>query len=59
MGRCRHWMDGTALEFPRAGFWLVHIVGAFALFFLGMRFAVRRAPMSLIAYRVLKLLSAR
>ncbi|MBP2654349.1 MAG: hypothetical protein H6Q73_1918 [Firmicutes bacterium] len=54
-----NWIDDTSLEFPRGGFWLVHILGAVVIFFLGMRFAVRRTPFSLIAYRMLRMLTHR
>lgn len=52
-------VDDTTLEFPRTGFWLIHILGGVLIFFMGMRFAVRRAPLSLMAYRFLRLLSHR
>jgi hypothetical protein len=54
-----NWVDDTTLEFPRTGFWVVHAVGAMLFFFMGMRFAVRRAPMSLMAYRFLRMLTHR
>lgn len=54
-----NWVDDTTLEFPRTGFWLLHVIGAVAIFFLGMRFAVRRAPLSLMAYRFMKMLMHR
>lgn len=54
-----NWIDDTTLEFPRAGFWLVHTLGAAAVFMLGMRFAVRRAPLSIMAYRFLRMLRHR
>lgn len=55
---CHHnnLIDDTTLEFPRTGFWIVHAIGAFFLVLLGMRLAVRRAPLPIIAYRLLKML---
>lgn len=55
MRHCRNnWMDDTAIEFPRAGFWIIHVIGAVVIFFLGMRFAARRAPLSIMAYRLIR-----
>jgi hypothetical protein len=54
-----NWIDDTPLEFPRTGFWLVHVIGAVMLFALGMRFAVRRAPLSIMAYRFMRMLKRR
>ncbi len=51
-----NWVDDTILEFPKCGFWLVHILGFLLLFSLGMRFAIRRVPLAIVAYRFLKLL---
>lgn len=55
---CRHnnLIDDTTFEFPRTGFWIVHIMGSLFLVLLGMRLAVRRAPLPIIAYRILKML---
>ncbi len=50
-------VDDTFIEFPRAGFWLIHVVGSTALFLLGMRFAIRKAPMSILAYRMIRRLT--
>jgi hypothetical protein len=52
-------IDDTPVEFPRPGFWLVHILGTALIFMLGMRFAVRRAPLSIMAYRVMRMLKSR
>lgn len=59
--RCHNhnWMDNTTFEFPRTGFWLFHIIGGAALFIMGMRFAMRRAPLSFAAYRFLRMLTRR
>lgn len=57
MGRYDSWLED--IEFPRLGFWLVHIIFGAAFFFLGMRFAMRRAPLSIMAYRMLRALSRR
>lgn len=54
-----NWVDDTILEFPRTGFWFIHVIGALMVFFIGMRFAVRRAPLPLIAYRVMRMLAGR
>lgn len=54
-----NFIDDTTLEFPRTGFWFLHILGGALIFFMGMRFAVRRAPLSIMAYRFLRLLSHR
>ena len=55
---CHHnnLIDDTTFEFPRTGFWIVHILGGLFLVLLGMRMAVRRAPIPIIAYRLFKLL---
>jgi hypothetical protein len=50
----QNWIDDTPLEFPRTGFWLVHVIGAVLIFFMGMQFAVRRVPFSLMAYRFMR-----
>jgi hypothetical protein len=54
-----NWVDDTTLEFPRTGFWLIHLIGAAAIFMLGMRFAVHRAPLSIMAYRFMRMLRQR
>ncbi|MDR7868169.1 MAG: hypothetical protein RIN56_15335 [Sporomusaceae bacterium] len=54
-----NWIDDTPLEFPRTGFWIVHLFGAVMLFILGMRFAVHRAPLSIMAYRFMRMLRQR
>ncbi len=54
-----NWVDDTMLEFPRGGFWFIHVIGAVMVFFLGMRFAMRRAPLSIMAYRFLRMLRQR
>lgn len=54
-----NWIDDTTFEFPRGGFWLVHGIGAATLFLLGMRFAVRRVPLSVTTYRLVRLLMGR
>lgn len=60
MGRYHeNWIDNTTLEFPRTGFWFIHALGAVVIFFMGMRFAIRRAPISLMAYRFMRLLTQR
>lgn len=55
---CHHnnLIDDTTFEFPRTGFWIVHILGGLFLVLLGMRMAVRRAPIPIIAYRLFKML---
>lgn len=60
MGR-RHenWIDDTALEFPRTCFWVIHVVGSLIIFILGMRFAIHRAPVPMVAYRLLRRLMDR
>jgi len=54
-----NWIDDTTLEFPRTGFWFLHVIGAVAIFFLGMRYAAKRAPLSLMAYRFIRMLTQR
>lgn len=54
-----NWVDDTTMEFPRTGFWLVHTVGTAMVFLLGMRFAAKRAPVSMMAYRVMRMLTQR
>lgn len=53
---CYHdnWVDDTTIEFPRTGFWIIHAIGAAAIFFMGMRFAVRRIPLPLMTYRMVR-----
>ncbi|MCE5285735.1 MAG: hypothetical protein LLG02_07800 [Pelosinus sp.] len=51
-------MDDS-LEFPHGGFWFVHIIGIVALFIMGMRFAVRRAPFPIMVYRFFRMLGRR
>lgn len=46
--------DDTALEFPKTGFWILHVIASFLFFVLGMRFAFRRAPLPFVAYRILR-----
>lgn len=46
--------DGVSLEFPRSGFWLLHMFGIAIIFLLGMRFATKHTPVPLFA--LLKLL---
>ena len=55
---CHHnnLIDNTTFEFPRTGFWIVHILGGLFLITLGMKLAVRRAPIPLLAYRIFKML---
>jgi len=57
--RNENFIDDTTFEFPRAGFWAVHAIGAAALFLAGMRFAVRRAPLPIVAYRAMRSLMRR
>lgn len=52
--RNQNWIDDTIWEFPRGGFWLVHIIGTICVLMLGMRIAYRR--MSLMPFMVLRLL---
>jgi hypothetical protein len=47
------------LEFPHSSFWFVHIIGILALFYMGMRFAVRRAPFPIMMYRFVRMLGRR
>lgn len=49
-----NWIDDTVLEFPRTWFWITHVIGALAIFILGMRFAIQRAPIPMVAYRLLR-----
>jgi len=46
----------TALKFPRTAFWIVHIFGSLFLVSLGLRLALRKAPIPIIAYRLIKML---
>lgn len=48
--------DISAFEFPRTGFWIVHILGGLFFISLGMRLAVRKAPIPLLVYRLFKML---
>ncbi|MDF2500682.1 MAG: hypothetical protein K0Q77_1396 [Anaerosporomusa subterranea] len=47
-------LDGTMWEFGRPAFWAVHLAGAAVLFFLGMRFAVRRVPVPIMLFSMLR-----
>lgn len=49
-------LDGTTLEFPRAGFWAMHMIGAGLLFGLGMRYASRHEP---LPFRLVRMLMSR
>lgn len=53
---CRHdnWIDDTTMEFPRLGFWIIHVISSILLFGLGMRFALRRAPIPFVVFRLLR-----
>lgn len=48
--------DDTTFAFPRTGFWIMHILGALFFLLLGMRLAIRRATVPVVAYRLFKLL---
>ncbi|CQR74190.1 hypothetical protein SOV_23170 [Sporomusa ovata DSM 2662] len=50
----RNLLKNTSLEFPRTGFWMVHVLGAMFLVLFGMRLAVRNASIPIIAYRLFK-----
>ena len=52
-------IDDTVLAFPRSLFWLIHVIGPVIIFVLGMRFAIQRAPVSMVAYRLLRRLMER
>lgn len=54
--RKKNWIDDTGFEFPRTGFWIIHVAGSLLLFLMGMRFAARRAPLPVILFRLLKTL---
>ena len=58
---CRHenWLDDTTMEFPRFGFWIIHLVGFIILFVMGMRFALRRVPFPFKVYRLLNKIISR
>ena len=49
-------LNDTPFRFSRTGFWIVHILGAVFLVLLGMRLAIRRMSLPLIAYRLYKIL---
>ena len=52
----RNLLKDTMFEFPRPGFWMVHAFGGLLLLLFGMRLAVRRAPIPIIAYRLFNML---
>ncbi|WP_040683289.1 hypothetical protein [Thermosinus carboxydivorans] len=55
-----NWIDDTVWEFPRTGFWLIHILGAAFVFLAGMRFALRRAPIwPVLIFRLFRLMKGR
>jgi len=53
---CRHenWLDDTTMEFPRFGFWIIHVISGIVIFSLGMRYVLRRVPVPFVAYRLLR-----
>ena len=52
--------DETTLEYPRTGFWLVHIIGTLAIFGLGLKMGLRRrSSFPGMAFNVLRMLAAR
>ena len=53
---CQHenWFDDTTIEFPRYGFWIIHVISCIVIFAMGMRFALRRIPLPFVAYRLLR-----
>jgi len=52
-------IDDTSLEFPRSLFWIIYVIGSMIIFVLGMRFAIQRAPVSMVDYRLLRRLMER
>lgn len=50
----RNLLKNTTLKFPRTGFWMMHVLGAMFLVLFGMRLAVRKASIPIIAYRLFK-----
>lgn len=55
----KNWIDDTTIEFPQWGFWLIHIIGVILIFTWGMRFAINRAPIPLMGYRLMRKLARR
>lgn len=55
----KNWLDDTILDFPHAGFWIVHILGPVLIFIWGMRFAMHHAPLPFLGYRFLRKLVKR
>lgn len=55
----RNFFHESAMEFPRSGFWIIHLIGGLLLFILGMRFALSRASIPLLAYRLVRMLIPR
>lgn len=54
--RCYEDDLNSALKFPRAAFWIVHIFGSLFLVLFGLRLALRKAPLPMLAYRLIKML---
>jgi lipid-A-disaccharide synthase-like uncharacterized protein len=54
--RCHEDKHNTVLKFPRAAFWIVHIFGSLFLILFGLRLALKKAPLPIIAYRLIKML---
>ncbi|MBP2635696.1 MAG: hypothetical protein H6Q72_1603 [Firmicutes bacterium] len=54
--RCYENNLNSVLKFPRAAFWIVHILGSLFFVSLGLRLALRKAPLPIIAYRLIKML---
>lgn len=48
--------DKKTQEFPCLLFWMIHIIGAVLIFFLGMQFAMRRYPIFKL-FKFLRLLT--
>lgn len=52
--------DDTGLEFPRAWFWLASVLGALAIFMVGIKIGKRRrATLPGMAVDILRMLAAR
>lgn len=55
MMRCYHGnLTDTTFKYPSSGFWIVHVLGSLLLIALGFRIAVKRIPLPIIAYRLIK-----
>jgi hypothetical protein len=53
--RRRQSYDDNTSDYPCAGFLLTHVLGSMFIFYMGMRFALKRAPLlPVLIYRLMR-----